>query len=407
MSPEKIIFVLLILLVILNSFGVAESSIQVRTDRSPSPITLPSETIDKTEYISVEELAELMGANIFWDPLVLKVLLKVGEKNFRLVVDSPMVIGNGKLKTMEKPVRFRQGIVMVPVEFAERILNEETGMGFKWDGQRRLLIIASSKDALASLERELAPPPQPPSALPLVVCIDPGHGGRDPGAIGPTGLQEKEVTLDIARGLYELLKKDPDIKVILTRTDDYDVRLEDRSVIANKNKADFFISIHSNAATRKSAGGFETFFFSPALYEEDQLLAESENAPASTSSLPRGSKTADLEAILKDLTQTAYIAESSDFATIVQESLLREFQEFKPEDRKVKQAPFLVLREASMPAILVECTFLSNPVEEIRLRQSNFRERIIRTLYEGVSIYKARYMKRMGLNYRQAPKEEG
>lgn len=406
MSSKREIVLLLVLLIILNIFKVAGSSIQTKTDLRPSLITLSSETIDKTEYLSLEELSELIGGNLSWDPLLLKVVLKVGEKTFKLVIDSPLVIvGDGKLKTMEKPVIFRQGIVMVPIEFAQYILNGETAMGFKWDAQHRIFMIASTKTALTSLEKELTPPPQPSSSGPLVVCIDAGHGGKDSGAIGPTGLKEKEVTLDIARKLSTLLKKDPEIKVIMTRTGDDEVRLVDRSMIANKQKVDFFISIHSNAATRKSAAGFETFFFSPALYEEDQLMAESENATAGASLTSPISKAADLEAILRDLTQNAYIELSSDFATIIQDVLLQEFQEFKPEDRKVKQAPFLVLREAGMPAILVECLFISNPAEESRLRQPDFRQKIAQALYNGITIYKVRYMKRMGMDSRLPVKE--
>lgn len=223
-----------------------------------------------------------------------------------------------------------------------------------------------------------------------IVVIDPGHGGVETGAIGPGGLQEKDVTLDLARRVKSLLEKQG-LTAILTRDDDRVLPLDDRTAIANRNRADLFVSIHLNASKRKSAVGAETYYLSTdATDAEARTLAALENkayrAPGDTTPPPPGaSGDKGLELILWDLAQNSYLAESSKLAETVQRQL-NELTGVK--DRGVRQAPFRVLMGATMPAILVETGFISNPEEESRLQDGNYKDKIALGIAQAVAEFR-------------------
>ncbi|MDA8162905.1 MAG: N-acetylmuramoyl-L-alanine amidase [Desulfobacteraceae bacterium] len=214
------------------------------------------------------------------------------------------------------------------------------------------------------------------------VVIDPGHGGKDPGAIGPTGLQEKEVTLRIARKVAERLKSELGCDVILTRHDDVFLPLEQRTAIANAKKADLFVSIHANAAPDPSTEGVETYFLNFAVDKDAMNVAARENA---TSSKRMG----ELHSILNNILKNTKVNESSRLAGFVQKDLIKELDS-KFGDVKnlgVKQAPFFVLIGAQMPSILVETSFISNPEEEHLLREDRYVDRIADGIADGIRDY--------------------
>ncbi|MBI5286438.1 MAG: N-acetylmuramoyl-L-alanine amidase [Deltaproteobacteria bacterium] len=214
------------------------------------------------------------------------------------------------------------------------------------------------------------------------IVIDPGHGGEDTGAIGPSGVKEKDITLILAKRLEEIISSHLKIKVILTRTDDTFVSLEERTAIANRSKADLFISIHTNAAFRRTASGVETFFLSFEASDDDaRRVAAFENGVIALEEAPSGD-TDELKAILWDLTQTEFLNESSQLAVMVQANL---YKEMGGEDRGVKQAPFLVLMGATMPAILVEVGFITNPDEEKRLTSAIVQDAIANALFRSIA----------------------
>ncbi len=224
---------------------------------------------------------------------------------------------------------------------------------------------------------------------PFIVVIDPGHGGHDSGAIGPGGVEEKNVTLAIARTLARKIRARCVCKVLLTRNDDSFVPLRDRTAFANRNKADIFISIHTNAARKRDVDGFETFFASfDATDEEARQVAELENS--SDSGGETSAEADDLRDILKDLKNTAANHESSILAETIQTSLLKTA---KGEDRGVKQAPFAVLISADMPSVLVEVGFITNPKGERRLESKKGRERIADAIVDGISGFRKTFAK--------------
>lgn len=220
------------------------------------------------------------------------------------------------------------------------------------------------------------------TAAPLVV-LDVGHGGEDHGAHGARGLQEKTTALAIAKAVgAELVKQG--YRVSYTRSDDTFIPLWDRATIANRQGADLFISLHLNAARARAATGSEVYFLSLGQAEADaQATADSENA--GTEQGP-GAAPDVVASILDDLAQKAYLRDSQALAVDIQRELNR-LAGIK--ERGVKQAPFIVLRGAAMPAVLVESAFISNPREEKKLRDPAFIARLGEAIAKGVKAYLA------------------
>lgn len=245
------------------------------------------------------------------------------------------------------------------------------------------------------------PGPSKPQELPGIrtIVLDPGHGGKEVGAIGAGGLMEKDLTLAICRRLADALAAKTGARVVLTRDDDTLVSLEQRTAIANQYNADLFLSVHLNAAVVKEARGSETYFLS--LEASDELArraAEVENASHSSASASAAASS-DLNLILWDLAQQAYLDESSKFAQAIQEEMNAATG---VSNRGVKQAPFKVLVGATMPAALVEVGFISNAEEEKKLLSAEFQSLMVDAIARAVQRYKTDYETRIGL-IRPAP----
>jgi N-acetylmuramoyl-L-alanine amidase len=223
-----------------------------------------------------------------------------------------------------------------------------------------------------------------------MIVIDPGHGGTETGAIGPSGVPEKELTLQLARELAAKLSQRLGVSALLTRSEDANLPHDTRTSIANQYKADLFISIHLNSSLGSGAYGTETYFLSPqATDSRAASAAQAENRPAPGAAAGQGDAAAerqDLDLILWDLAQSHHMAESQRFANMVQGELNQTLQ---LRDRGVKQAPFRVLRGATMPAVLVELGFLSNPEEEKKLQDPAYRDQLMDALTRAVARYKA------------------
>jgi len=238
---------------------------------------------------------------------------------------------------------------------------------------------------------ERAVPAVPPELAPVrpadrrIVVIDPGHGGIETGATGPGGMVEKDVTLDLARRLKRALERDRRLEVVLTRDEDRLVGLDERTAIANHNRADLFLSIHMNAASRATAHGAETYFLSAdATDDAARTLAALENRGAERGDdvvVTVDGEQRNLQLVLWDLAQNQYLAESSALA----ESMQRHLNELTgTRDRGVRQAPFRVLMGATMPAVLVEVGFVTNPEEETKFRTDAYREQVVQAMTRAV-----------------------
>jgi N-acetylmuramoyl-L-alanine amidase len=215
------------------------------------------------------------------------------------------------------------------------------------------------------------------------IVIDAGHGGHDTGTIGPTGLMEKDLCLDVALRLGKLIEqKLPGADVVYTRSDDTFIPLEERTRIANDAKADLFVSIHANSSPDHGARGVETYYLNMKGSAEAMEVAARENAVSQEG-------VHDLEDLVKKIARTEKIDESKELAGDVQDSLSKRIQKTaKPvRDRGVRKAPFVVLIGADMPSILTEISFLSNPSDEQLLKKPEHRQHIAEGVYQGVSAY--------------------
>ena len=214
------------------------------------------------------------------------------------------------------------------------------------------------------------------------IVIDAGHGGHDPGTIGRDGLQEKELVLDVTLRLAKLVRDELGAEVVLTRSTDVFIPLEERTAIANTQKADLFLSLHANSSRNRKARGIETYFLSFARNAHAEEVAARENA-ISEATLK------DLQNLVKAIALNTKIDESRDFASAVQESLVGELKPHYPTvvDRGVHTAPFYVLIGANMPSVLAEIAFVSHPQEENLLKTRTYRERIARSILAGVRRY--------------------
>jgi len=224
------------------------------------------------------------------------------------------------------------------------------------------------------------------------IVIDPGHGGEEVGAISRSGLQEKELALDIARRLRRRLESKEGFRVLLTREDDRQVPLKQRTALANSARADLFVSIHLNSSRRTSAHGTEAYFLALTASDEEALdLARQENLAGPTGEGEEtegeageegaGSANEDLQLVLWGMAQSEHLNTSSRLAELVQDEMDRLHG---MESRGVKQAPFTVLMGATMPAILVEVAFLSNQGDEEKLARDDFRESAAQALETAI-----------------------
>ncbi len=232
------------------------------------------------------------------------------------------------------------------------------------------------------------PPPSNVAAKPAGgnllrrIVIDPGHGGKDPGAIGPNGVKEKDVNLTLSRVLARMLREELGCEVILTRDKDIFIPLEERTAIANRVGADLFISIHANAALNRAAYGIETYYLNFSQNERAAAVAARENGTSLK-------QVGDLELILFDLMANSKINESSRLAAEVHRALIedlsRHFTHIR--DLGVRQGPFYVLLGATMPSVLIETAFISHPREEARLLDPRYHEKSARAIVRGVRAF--------------------
>lgn len=214
------------------------------------------------------------------------------------------------------------------------------------------------------------------------VVIDAGHGGHDDGTIGPHGVLEKDVVLDVALRLASLVQSRLGAEVILTRSDDTFIPLHDRTAIANEHKADLFLSIHANSSPSPAVGGIETFYLNFTNSSSALEVAARENSGSDKS-------VGELKDLIQSITLNDKITESQTFAKDIQAPLFAQAASANvaAHDRGIKRAPFVVLIGASMPSVLAEIGFLSNARDERNLNRPEYRQKIAEALYRGISSY--------------------
>jgi N-acetylmuramoyl-L-alanine amidase len=283
----------------------------------------------------------------------------------------------------------RFSIDAATIEFRER---GSTARAYPLTNPDRIVIEIGRQAAAPAISSAPVPAPVPAPAPAFTIVVDAGHGGTETGAIGPGGLQEKEATLQIARRLAATLPRLLSCRVILTRDSDSVISLDDRTAVANHEKADLFLSVHANSSRAPGAHGSETYYLS--LEASDKIaqdVASRENTLPPVTPGPGGdglnARSPVLDFILWDLAQSAHLKDSSELADAIQ----KELNDLSgTENRGIKQAPFRVLVGATMPAVLVETAFISNPEEEKKLASPVFQQNVADGVAKAISAYFAR-----------------
>ena len=325
---------------------------------------LPVYNLNGASYVPLVPLCDTYGINWEYDTFTRTVVLTKDLHRFNLTIGEKMILADGRPENLTHPVEMYQGTVVVPIKLQER---------------------------LVTLFAKAMPQPAPLQEVCLLrirkVVIDAGHGGNDPGAIGKTGVQEKNVNLDIAKRLGKLLS-DAGFQVVFTRSRDNFIPLEQRVGIANSSGADLFLSIHSNANRVKGLNGFEVYYVSPALNDcRRALLAAKESRPALNTGTVAGDNL-NLRATLWNLIYTACRAESMELARSLCRSIDRDLD---TRVLGVKGANYYVLKGARMPAVLIEIGFLSNTREEKLLKNDFYRQQIAEAIADGIQSYARDY----------------
>ncbi|HEX2204270.1 MAG TPA: N-acetylmuramoyl-L-alanine amidase [Longimicrobium sp.] len=375
---------LLVLAVSLFSTSLSAQAARWRLENGPAPALVAEATIRGYAALPASSLVGL-GAQVAYEGDA--VVARFGAREVRFRVGEAAVAVDGAPRPLSNPVYEEGGVVFLPADFFRRVLADVGGGALEVDAAARVVRRVGALPAAAAPVEE-APPVRAVSAEPprrRLVVVDAGHGGRDPGARGPGGTREKDITLALARRVAALLRDDPTLEVRMTRDRDTLIALHDRARFANRWKDEgqpaLFLSIHCNANESRSEKGFETYFLSEARTADARRVEQFENSAVQYEERSSGDP---LGFILTDLRQNQYLRESSDWAQMIQDAL---DDVHDGPNRGVKQAGFAVLRGTFMPAVLVEVGFISNRTEEQMLRDPEEQGRIARKLAEAVKNY--------------------
>lgn len=324
------------------------------------------------EYVPLVRICDVYKFQWKYDELSRQVSVEHRGSVIDLMVGSDRIRVNGVERKLDRDVIMENGAVMVPVSFAR------SGIAY--------ILKQDSSPAYTPVEA-------PSSAMIKTVIIDPGHGGKDPGAVGRTlKLKEKDLTLSIARRLRGLLEENG-IRVVMTRDSDTFVALKKRADIANRTGADLLVSIHINAARNRRVQGFECYYLSNATDDRARAVEALENSSLNyDEDSITSEKSHSLEATIWDMRLTENRIESSELAKNICDSMAG--SSFGR--RKVKAARFYVLKHTRIPSVLVELGYISNRYEESKLRDPKFLDRITDDLAQGILDYKKEYERTEG-----------
>jgi len=313
--------------------------------------------VNGANYVSLVSLCNVKGISLDYDTFSRTATLVRGGHKISLMVGDRLVLVDGNKEYLRHPVTLYENMLVVPYKFKEQVIDAL----FK-DAAYEV----KSAGYLSRIKR---------------VVVDAGHGGKDPGAIGRTGVKEKDVTLDIAKRLESILKREG-IDVVMTRSTDKFISLTRRAEIANRAHADLFISIHANANRVRSLKGFEIYYVSNSVSDITRAIEAAGEAAPDVEPGSLASNSTNLKAILWDMIYTDSRAQSLKLGR----SICRSVDDNIEDSRVigVKEARFYVLKGTRMPAILIEVGFLSNYSEECLLRNVYFRQKMAETIAQGI-----------------------
>ncbi len=321
---------------------------------------IPTYSIGGVTYYPLVTLCDSRGVSMQYDPLARVAYLDKDLEHTTLRVGDAVLLVNDRTLRLNNPVDIYQGTIAVPAQFKEQVFD----LLFKKS------VSVSRRAAAAKIKLRK-------------VVIDAGHGGNDPGAIGKSGLKEKDVNLDIAKRLSALLRAEG-VQTVLTRSTDKFVPLSSRVSIANRSGADLFISIHSNAARSRSLCGFEVFYVAPSVSDSKRAALTARSSSLNLKNTVVSGDTQDLRTIVWDMIYANSRAESIELS----HSLCKIMDSsIDANILGVKNARFQVLKGITMPGVLIEVGFVSNLNEERLLKTAAYREKLANGMLEGIRDY--------------------
>ena len=397
-------------------------SVCLHDEKRMSDDTLPAITHNNREYVSLSHLCETLDIDWQWDMFSERFTCSYAANTASLVQNNNFYQFNDETFQLVYPPIRSGGNLYLNAENTADIFGALRGKTIVWGNKEKQLtltgkdFVREAPKPLAVAEKKAPKPEQkkvpdllkkksPPATAPdsdlekteariRTIVIDPGHGGKDPGAIGGNGTKEKDVVLAVGLAVRDALQKEPDLTVIMTRSKDKFIPLRQRTQFANDKKADLFISIHANSISgnkkkKSQIKGYKVYFLSQAKNEDDKLAAMIEN---SVIDLEEGTKKGDyLQNILIDMANNEFLNESQDISILLAESFEQSLSKVNKLHRGVGQANFWVLNGAYMPAVLIETCFISNPVEEKLLKNKKFQKKIGLAIARAVIDFKKKY----------------
>ena len=374
-----------------SSISYVESPrLRIQFEGDPESYYISAVTRDQVLYVSLDEFADVLGFRRYSNPQNGRTTIHIGSHLIKVSPFNHFLMINDSILQMALPTMETNDKLYVPLEVFLGALGNH--IPFRFDLQQEGMLLRLSKVAynITGFTAEART-----RWLIDTIVIDPGHGGRDPGAIGKSGIREKEITLQIGLRLRTLLRRRlPRVKILMTRDTDVFVGLKERTQYANANGGKLFISIHANANESRSVRGFTIYILGVGKTQIAVDVAQKENSVITYEKTPEVYEGyQDFDYILNAIALNSYIKESKDFAIMVTGSMNR-FT--KIPDLGVHQAGFYVLIGASMPNILVETAFLSNVHEERLLKTNSFQQKIAEALCESIENFKKRHEKEIG-----------
>ena len=340
-------------------------------------------TIQNKNLFSVNDFIEITNSKKFINDKTQKAVFYVDNKKIKISNQITFIEIEDTLFQLSSKVINKNGVYYLPTESFFGIIQDlSDSSSIKYTNNEIRFTSISVDKKIVKKKVDLRSKKEKWEFKTIV--IDAGHGGKDPGAVGYKGTKEKDIALDVAKRLEKKLSKNMNVKVVMTRDEDVFLRLSERTKIANESNGNLFISIHTNAAEDRRASGFETFLIGPNKNEAAVRVAARENAVLELEGTT-GKKLTNEDLIQATIAQSAFASKSEQFASMVQQEIKKRVQS---RDRGVKQAGFYVLMGASMPNVLVELGFISNPSEEKKLRSPQYRDQLATAIYRAVEQYK-------------------
>ena len=338
-------------------------------------------TIQNRQLFSINDFIKITNSKNFINDKTEKIIFYIDDKKIKITNQIAFVMIEDNLFQLSSKTVKQNNDYYVPTESFLSIINSlSTSISISLNTNQinlERIIEAPKKTVKVDLKSEKE------KWEFKTIVIDAGHGGKDPGAVGYRGTKEKDIALDVAKRLEKKISKNMDVKVVMTRDEDVFLRLSERTKIANENNGSLFISIHTNAAEDRRASGFETFLIGLNKNEYAAKVAARENAVLELEG-KTGQELTGEDLIQATIAQAAFASSSETFADMVQKEIKKRVQS---RDRGVKQAGFVVLARASMPNVLVELGFISNPAEEKKLRSPQYRDQLATAIYRAVQQY--------------------